>query len=177
MTASRGERQPARNHAYNLRANDPVEAEAVHRSADLFCLWGVAEAAPPTRAAPALLSERSRRCRRPTCWSPRARPAWTACSQPRDGKHRREAPQPAHARGTRSRPGLCVATKGGVAAHDSARLVSPRRKRPSRRRPTIAIDGERRATRPRRGDRNATIPSVAPGGLRDCSPSSSKAEA
>src|ERR1019366_6534435 len=33
-----------------------------------------------------------------TCWSPRARPAWTACSQPRDGKHRREAPQPAHAR-------------------------------------------------------------------------------
>src|ERR1035437_7683179 len=34
--------------------------------------------------------------------------------------------------------------------------LSPRRKRPSRRRPTIAIDGERRATRPRRGDRHAT---------------------
>ena len=28
MTASRRERQPARNHAYNLRADDPVEAEA-----------------------------------------------------------------------------------------------------------------------------------------------------
>ena len=38
---------------------------------------------------------------------------------------------------------------------------SPRRKRPSRRRPTIAIDGERRATRPRRGDRNATL-AIAP---------------
>jgi hypothetical protein len=36
------------------------------------------------------------------------------------------------------------------------RSQSPRRKRPSRRRPTIAIDNERRATRPRRGDRNAT---------------------
>jgi hypothetical protein len=35
-------------------------------------------------------------------------------------------------------------------------VPSPRRKPPSRRRRTIAIDGERRATRPRRGDRNAT---------------------
>src|ERR1035437_5635864 len=40
--------------------------------------------------------------------------------------------------------------------------LSPRRKRPSRRRPTIAIDGERRATRPRRGDRNATNAIASP---------------
>jgi hypothetical protein len=43
-----------------------------------------------------------------------------------------------------------------IASRSSQPALSPRRERPSRRRPTIAIDGERRATPPRRGDRNAT---------------------
>jgi hypothetical protein len=57
---------------------------------------------------------------------------------------------------SRERFGDVPSVRTGLGRRERARSLSPRRKRPSRRRRTIAIDGERRATRPRRGDRNAT---------------------
>src|ERR1035437_6095115 len=76
-------------------------------------------------------------------------PSCDSASSP--GSQKQQSGQQLPARRPRSRLAANASAGSGL----TGRLLAPRRKRPSRRRPTIAIDGERRATRPRRGDRNA----------------------